>query len=67
MINLMKVKKCQNSNEYNVLIETIYNLDPDDKAIQFIYIELLPYPDRIPVYKEMLSATNDDDELNAIT
>lgn len=67
MINLMKEKKCQNSNEYNLLIETIYNLDPEDKAIQFIYIELLPYPERIPIYKEMLTVTTDDVELNAIT
>ncbi len=67
MINLMKEKQCQNSNEYNLLIETIYNIDPQDKAIQFIYIELLPYPERVPIYKEMLSVTNDDLELNAIT
>jgi tetratricopeptide (TPR) repeat protein len=67
MINLMKEKKCQNSNEYNLLIETIYNLDPDDKAIQFIYIELLPHPERIPIYKEMLSVSTDDVEWNAIT
>jgi hypothetical protein len=67
MINLMKAKKCQNFNEYNLLIETIYNLDPEDKAIQFIYIELLPYPERIPIYKEMLSVTTDDVALNAIT
>lgn len=66
MVNLMKSKGCQEADEYKQIIESMYALDPKDKEIQLLYLEILPCRDRIAIYKEIKANATDDAEKNAI-
>lgn len=66
MADLMEAQGCEDTDEYKQLIKMMYELDPADKSVQVKYVKTLPLGQRISVYRDILSNTEDSGEQNEI-
>lgn len=66
MAALMSQNNCEDTDEYKTVAKTLYDLDPKDPESQIIYVGLLPCGERIAVYREIKSNTEDVAKKNSL-
>lgn len=57
---------CKDSDEFETMVEMLYELDPNDLEIQLLYLETLTCSEKIPVYKDIMEKTEDAEKKNEI-
>ncbi|XOV66964.1 MAG: hypothetical protein ACFHU9_15155 [Fluviicola sp.] len=57
---------CKDSDEFAMMVETLYEIDPEDLEIQLLYLETLTCSEKIPVYKDIKEKTFDAEKKNEI-
>ncbi|MCR9174061.1 MAG: hypothetical protein NXI10_16280 [bacterium] len=59
-------QECKDSEEFAMMVETLYEIDPEDLEIQLLYLETLSCSEKIPVYKDIKEKTFDAEKKNEI-
>jgi hypothetical protein len=57
---------CEDSEEFKMMAEAMYEVDPNDPEIQILYVQGLPCNERIPIYKEIKENTFDAAKKNEL-